>query len=400
MKKIIIIYLCLLTGCQSSNNQATIEPTPSISSTPTVSPSYPQHEETEYNYVQIDKILIEPQNITVDVNFEPLHLNNPTNASINNEVTIQKLTDPYYRIYRTYELSYEFTYEKNHEHRYAYLEIKNYRNHPDAYSNDVYECYLRVPQSDDDQEYHFYGLHSLRKIFILNGENKADSLTFIYNLQEQIIDHLIKAQEEINKVDEANLQYSYAYLQDTYDLKYFLVRSYFPHAICPEVTSDYLYFPDCDISFFRQNSPIIKNISFYDTYGYTIGHQYQRINCKNIIANIDTNDYLSLAVIDNEVIYEAGGSKRGIFKMIDTNISKVLSYQEIIDAFDLDKTKIEDFYAQNQQTIFTDGDNYVHLLPTPKNNILVYDSHIYFLVYVRAEHGGPAALKFPITDFQ
>ncbi|MCI5774094.1 MAG: hypothetical protein MR210_05975 [Erysipelotrichaceae bacterium] len=400
MKIIIIICLCILTGCQPQTEQVSNESTPTTTITPSLSPSYSSYEETEYHYVHVDKIWLDEQNITIDPNFEALHFDNPTNATIPNEIWIQKLTDPYYRIYRTYELSYGFSYEKNHEQRYAYLKIKNYRNHPDAYSNDVYECSLTVPQSDDDQEYHFYGLHSLRKIFMFNDENKAVSLTFINTLQEQIIDHLLKAQEEINKVDEANLQYSYAYLQDTYDLKYFLVRSYFPHDICSEVTSDYLYFPDCDISFFRQNSPITKNISFYDTFGYTIGHQYQRINCKHIIANIDTNDYLSLAVIDNEIIHEAGGSKRGIFKMIDTNIPKVLSYQEIIDTFDLDKTKLEDFYAKNQETIFTDGDNYVHLLPTPKNNILVYDDHIYFLVYVRAEHGGPAAIKFPITDFQ
>lgn len=394
MKIIIIICLLLLSSCQIKNDTVPI-------SSPEEEQSTPIYVEPEYTYQQLDDILNYEDEIDVDTNFEPITFNNPIKAYINNEVTIQKLNDPYFRIYRTYKLNYEFYYEKDDEQRYAYLEIINYRNHPGAYSNDVYECYLTVPQSSNEENYHFYGLPSWKDIFIFNEDGTTENLYFAYSLQQQIIDHLIKAQDEINGIDEDNLQYSYDYILSTYNLSYFINRTYFPHNYCSNVISDYLYFPNCNLSFFKQTDPVMKDVAYYNTDRHIVAGYYRRVFSNTIITGIDpATDIMALAILDSEVICEAGGGNRGMFQMIDMQNGRALSFNEIAIIYNLNMTKIQDFYEQNKYTIFTNNSCYAALFESPENNTLIYDGKIYFLTYQPAEHGGTSAISFPIEAFQ
>lgn len=83
---------------------------------------------------------------------------------------------------RMYILEREFTYVKNEKTKRAELTLTVWMNYE---NEDVVECRLYVPQSDD-QYYHFY-YEPNKKYIYLNG--KDDPMKFTADLQNKILEH-------------------------------------------------------------------------------------------------------------------------------------------------------------------------------------------------------------------
>lgn len=414
MKNILFIILLLLTGCKASDGKTTptqsIQPSviptqthlttdvPIISSTPSTL------DNSSDEYKQCDDLLSIDTEVTIDNTVEPIILKNPVSIFIDNEITVQKLTDPYYRIYRTYTISYDFTYQKNNQIRNATLEIINYRNHPDAYSNNVYECTLEVPESDNETKYKFYGLPSNDAIYIFIDDKKTEPLYFTETLQKQIIDHLQLAYKDINTLDQQNLDFTYKYVASKYNLTYFISRTYYPHQFIEYITSDYLYYPDCDLSFFKQSDPVLEDVVYYEpeslSRGYILGY-YKMVNVNKIITGINNNsNTLSIAILNEQIISEAGINSNCIIQTIDLNTNEIIDYYELLDIHNISIDKVNDFFTNNQSLIFTDGSHFANLLPQAEGNTFIYNDSIYFILLERGEHPGYCFIKLPLEDFK
>ena len=400
MKIIIIICFLLLYACQPKNSiNAPISsdtPTNETNDSNDLSQQIPNETTIFTNNIIINNLEIQP-----DENYENMLMINPSNDKVYNEITIEKLTYPYYRLARTYALSYDLYYEKDDENRYALLEIKNYRNHPDAYNSNVYDCYLSVPQSDDDLYYHFYGLPSQNEIYIFTKNDTTEPLYFTASLQAKIINALIDAEAYINELDSINLNLAYDNICTSFNTSFLINRTYFPHAFCSDQTSDFLYIKDIDANFFQQIDPRMIDVVYYSGYDSEASGYYKRMFTNQIFSAIDERtNIMAIAVLHSEVICQAGGGNRGIAYMIDMNNKKILTYEDIINKFNLNQDKINEFYQQNQNVVFTNNSEYAHLLEKPQDHILIYDDKIYFLAYQRAEHGGTYAISFPLEDFR
>lgn len=400
MKIIIIICFLLLYACQPKNSiNAPISsdtPTNETNDSNDLSQQIPNETTIFTNNIIINNLEIQP-----DENYENMLMINPSNDKVYNEITIEKLTYPYYRLARTYALSYDLYYEKDDENRYALLEIKNYRNRPDAYNSNVYDCYLSVPQSDDDLYYHFYGLPSQNEIYIFTKNDTTEPLYFTASLQAKIINALIDAEAYINELDSINLNLAYDNICTSFNTSFLINRTYFPHAFCSDQTSDFLYIKDIDANFFQQIDPRMIDVVYYSGYDSEASGYYKRMFINQIFSAIDERtNIMAIAVLHSEVICQAGGGNRGIAYMIDMNNKKILTYEDIINKFNLNQDKINEFYQQNQNVVFTNNSEYAHLSEKPQDHILIYDDKIYFLAYQRAEHGGTYAISFPLEDFQ
>ncbi len=400
MKIIIIICFLLLYACQPKNSiNAPISsdtPTNETNDSNDLSQQIPNETTIFTNNIIINNLEIQP-----DENYENMLMINPSNDKVYNEITIEKLTYPYYRLARTYALSYDLYYEKDDENRYALLEIKNYRNHPDAYNSNVYDCYLSVPQSDDDLYYHFYGLPSQNEIYIFTKNDTTEPLYFTASLQAKIINALIDAEAYINELDSINLNLAYDNICTSFNTSFLINRTYFPHAFCSDQTSDFLYIKDIDANFFQQIDPRMIDVVYYSGYDSEASGYYKRMFTNQIFSAIDERtNIMAIAVLHSEVICQAGGGNRGIAYMIDMNNKKILTYEDIINKFNLNQDKINEFYQQNQNVVFTNNSEYAHLSEKPQDHILIYDDKIYFLAYQRAEHGGTYAISFPLEDFR
>ena len=335
MKIIIIICFLLLYACQPKNSiNAPISSdtlTNETNDSNDLSQQIPNETTIFTNNIIINNLEIQP-----DENYKNMLMINPSNDKVYNEITIEKLTYPYYRLARTYALSYDLYYEKDDENRYALLEIKNYRNHPDAYNSNVYDCYLSVPQSDDDLYYHFYGLPSQNEIYIFTKNDTTEPLYFTASLQAKIINALIDAEAYINELDSINLNLAYDNICTSFNTSFLINRTYFPHAFCSDQTSDFLYIKDIDANFFQQIDPRMIDVVYYSGYDSEASGYYKRMFTNQIFSAIDERtNIMAIAVLHSEVICQAGGGNRGIAYMIDMNNRKILTYEDIINKFNL-----------------------------------------------------------------
>ena len=393
MKLIIILCLLLLVSCQNDVPQTSQEPT----SSPTLETSI-SSQETNTSTDEIFNLVSNNNDIIVEQDVQPIDIVNPTMADIENVITIYPLTEPYYRIARTYTINDVLTYEKNNESRTASLIIHNYRNDPTQYASNVYECYLGVPQSDDATSYHFFGVTYDKDIFVFKEDGKTESLYFTTSLQNAIINSLLNAEEEINKLDEQNLEFAYKHIIEENNIDYLINRTYYEHSACTPKTSDYLYIKDMDIDFFKQISPTMETDVYYD--GNTgMGGYYNRMYANNIFTIHDEQEnILSIIVLDSEIICQAGGGNRGNVYIIDLNNKKLLSYDEIINKYNLNKDKINEFIQTND--IITYNDMNYGLYENSDNHIFVHNNKLCFLAYQAVEHGSTCPISYPIENFQ
>lgn len=142
----------------------------------------------------------------------------------------------------------------------------------------------------------------------------------------------------------------------------------------------------------------MKTDVYYD--GNTgMGGYYKRIYANNIYPIYDEQEnILSLIVLDSEIICQAGGGNRGKVYIIDLNNKKLLSYDEIINKYNLNKDKINEFIQTND--IITYNDMNYGLYENPENQIFVHNNKLYFLAYQAVEHGSTYPISYPIENFQ
>ena len=393
MKTLIIICLLLLVSCQNQVYQTSQEPTttsPLETNTPT--------QETIISDDEIFNLVSNHQNIIVEQDVQPIDIVNPTMADIENIITIYPLTEPYYRIARSYTITDNLTYQKNNETRSASLIIHNYRNDPSQYASNVYECYLDVPESDDATSYHFFGVTYNKDIFIFKENGETESLYFTTTLQDAIINSLLKAEEEINKLDEQNLEFAYKHIIEENNIDYLINRTYYEHSACTPKTSDYLYIKDMNIDFFKQISPTMETDVYYD--GNTgMGGYYNRMYANNIFTIHDEQEnILNIIVLDSEIICQVGGGNQGNVYTIDLNTKQLLSYEDIINKYNLNQDKLNNFIQANEIITYNDMDYSIY--DNLENHIFVHDNKLYFIAHQAVEHGNTYPISYPIEDFQ